>query len=85
VADGVADHPVALLCGVAAPSFAPVEGQLRVPLRDVAEVVGNGAAYVEVGVVDEAVEQRASCDVAGRDEPGCGVVVRAVGPVAVRP
>lgn len=51
VADSVANEPFSFGRGVIQPLFAESENEGRVILGDVAEVIGNAAAHVEIGIV----------------------------------
>ena len=68
VADGVANEPFSLGRGVIQPLFAESENEGRVILGDVAEVIGNAAAHVEIGIIFERFENRK--DRSGIDDEG---------------
>lgn len=68
MADGVANDPFSLGRGVVQPLFAERENEGRVILGDVAEVIGNAAAHVEIGIIFERFENRK--DRSGIDDEG---------------
>jgi len=56
MANGVANEPLAFFGGVFEPGFTDLKDEIGVVFGDVAEVVGDGAANVETGIVFESFE-----------------------------
>lgn len=58
MADGVADQPLAFLTGAGHPALADLEGQFRMVLGNVAQMVGDAAPDVLLRVIPQRLQDR---------------------------